>query len=165
MIYFPGIKLPKSIRAQPDIRKAVANATMIVFAIPHDYISPIVPRMEGAWAEGAIGISLIKGMAFEEGKPILISDKIREAIREAPGEPGEATSHARPCHTMPCHATPHPATPRHATSCHVTPRHATSRHATPCNAMPRHAMPCHAMPCHTMPSRAMPSHGMPCEAT
>ena len=34
VIYLPGIKLPKSIIAQPDIKKCVTGATMLVFAIP-----------------------------------------------------------------------------------------------------------------------------------
>ena len=46
VIYLPGIKLPKSIIAQPDIKKCVTNATMMVFVIPHNFLAPIVPKME-----------------------------------------------------------------------------------------------------------------------
>ena len=46
VIYLPGIKLPKSIIAQPDIKKCVTGATMMVFVIPHNFLAPIVPKME-----------------------------------------------------------------------------------------------------------------------
>ena len=41
--------------------------------------------MEGAFAEGAIGISLIKGIEFEKGgdcKPILISDLLQSEMKK-----------------------------------------------------------------------------------
>jgi len=81
VIYLPGIKLPKNIIAKPDIKECVMGATMMVFVIPHNFLAPIVPKMEGAFAKGAIGCSLIKGIEFEksgEFKPILISDLLHE---------------------------------------------------------------------------------------
>jgi len=56
-----------------------------VFVIPHNFLAPIVPKMEGAFAENAIGCSLIKGIEFEksgEFKPILISDLLREEMKK-----------------------------------------------------------------------------------
>jgi hypothetical protein len=50
VIYLPGIKLPKSIIAQPDIKKCVTGATMMVFVIPHNFLAPIVPKMEASAA-------------------------------------------------------------------------------------------------------------------
>ena len=70
VIYLPGIPLPESIVAQPDIKKAVTGATMMVFVIPHNFLAPIVPKMEGKFAPGCIGISLIKGIEFEDGAPV-----------------------------------------------------------------------------------------------
>jgi len=52
-----------------------------VFVIPHNFLAPIVPKMEGAFAKGAIGCSLIKGIEFEKDgdyKPILISDLLKK---------------------------------------------------------------------------------------
>jgi hypothetical protein len=60
VIYLPGIPLPTSIVATPDIKTCVTGATMMVFVIPHNFLAPIVPKMSGAFAQGAIGISLIK---------------------------------------------------------------------------------------------------------
>ena len=56
VIYLPGIPLPKSIVAEPDIHKAVTDATMMIFVIPHNFLAPIVPKMNGAFAKEAIGI-------------------------------------------------------------------------------------------------------------
>uniref|UniRef100_A0A7S0Q4K2 Glycerol-3-phosphate dehydrogenase [NAD(+)] n=1 Tax=Coccolithus braarudii TaxID=221442 RepID=A0A7S0Q4K2_9EUKA len=83
VIYLPGIQLPPNIVAEPDIKKCVTGASMMVFVIPHNFLAPIVPKMEGAFAEGAIGCSLIKGIEFEKTgafQPILISDLLQREM-------------------------------------------------------------------------------------
>ena len=87
VIYLPGIPLPTSIVAQPDVKLAVTDATMMIFVIPHNFLAPIVPKMMGAFAPGAIGISLIKGIEFEDGKPVLISDLLKKEMAKAEGAP------------------------------------------------------------------------------
>jgi glycerol-3-phosphate dehydrogenase (NAD+) len=87
VVYLPGIPLPTSIVATPDIKKAVTDATMLVFVIPHNFLAPIVPKMEGAFAKGAVGISLIKGIEFDNGKPILISDLLQTEMAKSEGCP------------------------------------------------------------------------------
>jgi len=87
VIYLPGITLPTSIVATPDIKDCVTDATMMVFVIPHNFLAPIVPKMEGAFAKGAVGISLIKGIEFKDSKPILISDLLAAEMKKGPGEP------------------------------------------------------------------------------
>jgi len=87
VIYLPGIPLPTSIVAQPDVKLAVTDATMMVFVIPHNFLAPIVPKMSGAFAKGACGISLIKGIEFEDGKPVLISDLLAKEMKKAEGSP------------------------------------------------------------------------------
>merc|ERR1719409_545555 len=87
VIYLPGIPLPVSIIAQPDVKKAVTGATMMAFVIPHNFLAPIVPKMEGAFAPGAVGISLIKGIEFKDSKPILISDLLAAEMAKAEGAP------------------------------------------------------------------------------
>ena len=56
VIYLPGIPLPTSIVAEPDIHTAVKDATMMIFVIPHNFLAPIVPKMAGAFSKDAIGI-------------------------------------------------------------------------------------------------------------
>jgi len=89
VIYLPGIPLPKNIVATPCIKTAVTGATMMVFVIPHNFLAPVVPKMENAYAPGAVGISLIKGIEFKDAKPVLISDLLAEAMvdKEKPDAP------------------------------------------------------------------------------
>jgi len=90
VIYLPGIELPHNIVACPDVATCVDGATMMVFVIPHNFLAPIVPKMEGKFAKGAIGCSLIKGIEFEkEGdmKPILISDLLQDEMKKSDGAP------------------------------------------------------------------------------
>merc|ERR1719201_1823725 len=83
VIYLPGIPLPTSIHAQPDVETAVTGATMMIFVIPHNFLAPIVPKMNAKFAPGACGCSLIKGIEFEDGKPILISDLLQAEMKKA----------------------------------------------------------------------------------
>ena len=50
VIYLPGIPLPTSIVATPDIKDCVTDATMMIFVIPHNFLAPIVraPTRAGA---------------------------------------------------------------------------------------------------------------------
>jgi len=86
VVYLPGIPLPPNIVATPDIKTCVTGATMMVFVIPHNFLAPIVPKMEGAFAKDAIGISLIKGIEFDrtgaEFKPMLISDLLQVEMKK-----------------------------------------------------------------------------------
>jgi len=86
-IYLPGVALPRSIKAQPDIKAAVTDATMMVFVIPHNFLAPMVPKMEGAFKPDAVGISLIKGIEFEQGTPVLISDLLQKEMAKSAGSP------------------------------------------------------------------------------
>ena len=86
-IYLPGIPLPESIVATPDIKDCVTDASMMVFVIPHNFLAPIVPKMEGAFRKGACGISLIKGIEFEDGRPVLISDLLQKEMAKSEGSP------------------------------------------------------------------------------
>ena len=46
VVYLPGIALPPNVVASPDIKECVTDATMMVFVIPHNFLAPIVPKME-----------------------------------------------------------------------------------------------------------------------
>jgi len=87
VIYLPGIPLPTSIHANPDIKATVTGANMMIFVIPHNFLAPLVPKMGNAFAKDAKGISLIKGIEFKDGKPILISDMLKIEMAKAEGNP------------------------------------------------------------------------------
>lgn len=79
--YLPGHKLPKNVVAVPDITEAVKGAAVLVFVIPHQFIRKLCDQMKPHVAEGAIGISLIKGVDEGPDGLTLISDIIREKLQ------------------------------------------------------------------------------------
>mmetsp|Transcript_20685 Transcript_20685/g.53449 ORF Transcript_20685/g.53449 Transcript_20685/m.53449 type:complete len:355 (-) Transcript_20685:314-1378(-) len=78
--YLPGIKLPTNIVAEPNLEKAVKDATLLIFVLPHQFLPRTVPNMKGSYAPNARGISLIKGIEFVDNKPMLISDLIKKEM-------------------------------------------------------------------------------------
>lgn len=78
--YLPGHKLPRNVVAVPDITEAVKGAKILVFVIPHQFIAKACDQMKPHITEGAIGISLIKGIHEGPSELKLISDIIREKL-------------------------------------------------------------------------------------
>ena len=74
-----GIKFTENIIADPDLANACTDATLLVFVLPHQFLGRICPQMT-TMANGCRALSLIKGIEFEEGGPILISNMIKEAM-------------------------------------------------------------------------------------
>ncbi|XP_014878945.1 glycerol-3-phosphate dehydrogenase 1-like protein [Poecilia latipinna] len=79
--YLPGHKLPKNVVAVPNITEAMKGASILVFVIPHQFISKLCDEMKPHVTEGAIGISLIKGIDEGPDGLKLISDIIREKLQ------------------------------------------------------------------------------------
>ncbi|KAI3366095.1 hypothetical protein L3Q82_009918 [Scortum barcoo] len=89
--YLPGHKLPRNVVsdpvlgrrvsvAVPDITEAVKGAKVLVFVIPHQFISKLCDQIKPHIMEGTIGISLIKGIDEGPQGLKLISDIIREKL-------------------------------------------------------------------------------------
>ncbi|KAJ1621416.1 glycerol3phosphate dehydrogenase putative [Pavlovales sp. CCMP2436] len=78
--YLKGVKLPENVIAEPDLAKAVTGATLLVFVMPHQFLPRTVPNMKAMYAANARGVSLIKGIEFEHGKPQLISELISKTM-------------------------------------------------------------------------------------
>jgi glycerol-3-phosphate dehydrogenase (NAD+) len=78
--YLKGVKLPENVIAEPDLAKAVTGATLLVFVMPHQFLPRTVPNMKNMYAPNARGVSLIKGIEFENGKPQLISELISKTM-------------------------------------------------------------------------------------
>jgi glycerol-3-phosphate dehydrogenase len=74
-----GIKFTENVVADPDLPSACQDATMMVFVLPHQFLGRICPQMT-TMAKGCRALSLIKGIEFEEGGPILISNMIKDAM-------------------------------------------------------------------------------------
>jgi glycerol-3-phosphate dehydrogenase (NAD+) len=77
--YLPGIKFTENVVADPDLASACTDATMLVFVLPHQFLGRICPQMT-TMKKGCRALSLIKGIEFEEGGPILISNMIKDAM-------------------------------------------------------------------------------------
>ncbi|XP_061686136.1 glycerol-3-phosphate dehydrogenase [NAD(+)], cytoplasmic-like isoform X2 [Syngnathoides biaculeatus] len=79
--YLPGHKLPKNVVAVPDVTEAVTGAKLLVFVTPHQFISSLCDQIKPHIADGAIGISLIKGINEGQDQLQLISDIIRKKLK------------------------------------------------------------------------------------
>eukprot|EP00928_Gymnodinium_smaydae_P008512 TRINITY_DN1309_c0_g1_i6.p2 TRINITY_DN1309_c0_g1~~TRINITY_DN1309_c0_g1_i6.p2 ORF type:complete len:369 (-),score=118.00 TRINITY_DN1309_c0_g1_i6:195-1301(-) len=79
--YLPGVKLPPHVKAEPDLKKAVKNADILVWVLPHQFVPRTVQNM-GPVKEGCISVSLIKGgLELEDGKLGLCSDTLRKLLK------------------------------------------------------------------------------------
>ena len=76
--YLPGIKLPVNVRAVPDIGDATRDANVLVFVLPHQFLGALCDKIRGEVAADCIGVSLIKGVHFDDSGIVLISDLIKQ---------------------------------------------------------------------------------------
>lgn len=74
--YLPGITLPSNIVANPSVEKAVEGASILIFNLPHQFISKTASQMRGHILPYARGISCIKGVAVSDSDITLFSESI-----------------------------------------------------------------------------------------
>lgn len=78
--YLPGITLPSHVKAEPDLKKAVKDADVLVWVLPHQFVPRTVQGM-GTPKEGCVSVSLIKGgLELEGGRLGLCSDTLRKLL-------------------------------------------------------------------------------------
>lgn len=80
--YLPGIKLPDNVVAIADLKQACEGATLLVFVLPHQFLPRLMPVIRSAAHPSCRGVSLIKGLDFDENErsPSLISESIAESM-------------------------------------------------------------------------------------
>ncbi|KAK9708762.1 glycerol-3-phosphate dehydrogenase [Basidiobolus ranarum] len=78
--YLPGIKLPESIVAVPDLLECVKDATILIFVVPHQFLKSICKSLLGNIRPDAKAISLIKGLDASANGLKLFSQVISEAL-------------------------------------------------------------------------------------
>jgi len=79
--YLPGIKFSPNLVAEPDVSAACRDATMLVFVMPHQFLARTCPKIvDCGLAKECRALSLIKGIEFEDGSPVLISNMIKEQM-------------------------------------------------------------------------------------
>ncbi|KAF2141769.1 uncharacterized protein K452DRAFT_287728 [Aplosporella prunicola CBS 121167] len=74
--YLPGITLPKNVIANPSLVDAARDATLLVFVIPHQFISRICDTLQGNILPYARGISCTKGVDVSDKGIQLFSESI-----------------------------------------------------------------------------------------
>ncbi|XP_073721351.1 glycerol-3-phosphate dehydrogenase [NAD(+)], cytoplasmic-like [Misgurnus anguillicaudatus] len=78
--YLPGHKLPTNVVAVPELLDAVKDADILIFVIPHQFVSRVCDTIKGHIKADAVGMSLIKGVDEGPDGLKLISDVIREKL-------------------------------------------------------------------------------------
>ena len=78
--YLPNIPLPTNIVANPDAGDAVKDSTVLIFNMPHQFISRVCKSLKGKTLPFARGISCIKGIYVSDKGCALFSDTIAEEL-------------------------------------------------------------------------------------
>lgn len=77
--YLPGIELPPALRATTDAASAVAQADVLVLALPSKVLRDTLGPLAGAIPAGAVLVSLAKGVELGTGR------RMSEVVAEAAG--------------------------------------------------------------------------------
>jgi glycerol-3-phosphate dehydrogenase (NAD+) len=79
--YLPGRALPNNLIAVPDLEAVVADANLLVFVLPPQFLARLLPTIKSKLMKGTRAISLIKGLSFDDKKGVvLISDILRNGL-------------------------------------------------------------------------------------
>lgn len=79
-MYLPGYTLPDNLHAEACVEKAVKGASILVFVTPHQFIGGLCEKICQNVAPDCIGVSLIKGLDFDDNGLVLISDLISSRL-------------------------------------------------------------------------------------
>lgn len=83
--YLPGVKLPKNLRAVPDIVEVAKDADLLVFNLPHQFLPRICSQLKGHLRPHCRAISCLKGLDVSPSGPKLLSTYISEQLGIACG--------------------------------------------------------------------------------
>lgn len=79
--YLPGKKLPENVVAITNVVEASKEADVLIFVVPHQFVSKICNDLKGNIKPGVIAISLIKGLSMKQGSGLhLISEEINNIL-------------------------------------------------------------------------------------
>lgn len=82
--YLPGVKIPENVVAIADIVEAAADADILIFVTPHQFVRGMCNALQGKVKSSAIAISLIKGLDVSGGHLQLISSVISKSLSGIP---------------------------------------------------------------------------------
>lgn len=78
--YLPKHTLPENILAVPDLVDACEGADVLIFVLPHQFLPKTCAALKGKISDKAIGISLIKGIDFDDTGVVLMSSVIEREL-------------------------------------------------------------------------------------
>ena len=78
--YLPSVPLPENIIANPSLTEAVKDSTLLIFNLPHQFISNLCDQMKGSIVPYARGVSCIKGVNVSPKGVSLFSESIGEKL-------------------------------------------------------------------------------------
>lgn len=70
--YLPGVTIPDNVIAVPDLAEAVRGADILIFVLPHQFLPRLLPVIKENMCSGAVAVSLIKGLDFDDKGMVLI---------------------------------------------------------------------------------------------
>ena len=80
--FLPGIRIPHSLSIEPDLRRAVASARIVILAIPSQHLRSVLRRLQSLPVPGTIFVNAAKGL--EQQTLRRMSEVVREELGEAP---------------------------------------------------------------------------------
>ena len=78
--YLPGIALPRNLLANPSLEDSVQGSSILIFNLPHQFISGLCDQMKGHIVPYARGVSCIKGIYVSSDDVSLFSESIGEKL-------------------------------------------------------------------------------------
>lgn len=79
--YLPGHKLPENIVAVPDVVETAKDADVLIFVLPHQFMTNTCRPLIGQLKAGAFGVSLCKGFYVNpKGEVDLISNMVKDQL-------------------------------------------------------------------------------------
>ena len=97
--FLPGVTIPASVNVTSMLPEAVAGASLIVAAVPSQYLRSVMTRLHGATPRDVILVNVAKGIEngtlmtmsemFHDTLPELDSVAFRDAVRSEPCRGGQ----------------------------------------------------------------------------
>ncbi|XP_070550391.1 glycerol-3-phosphate dehydrogenase [NAD(+)], cytoplasmic-like isoform X2 [Ptychodera flava] len=78
--YLPGYKIPENVVAVPDLKEAANGADILVFVVPHQFVTGICDQLKDIVKPNSIAVSLIKGLNIKDKGLQLISHLIKSTL-------------------------------------------------------------------------------------
>lgn len=67
-------------KAIPNVHHVAKNSTLLIFALPHQFLEALVSDIKNDIPKHAIALSAIKGLSFQNGTPTLVTDIICQEL-------------------------------------------------------------------------------------